>query len=224
MSEALYAKTVTCPVCLNNFVTQKIKTSAIRIHKRDTDFCVHYLGENPVFYGAYVCPECGYAALESSFEDINPNTKKTVLDKISANWNKRDFGQKRSIHEAIDAYKLALLCCQLTKQKKGVLGTICLRLTWLFRTLGEEREQDFLKHAAQCYEEAYRYEKLPIGGLDEISITYLLGELNRRLEKFEDAIYWFNKAISHPGVKQKKNMESQIRDQWILAREQFKQQ
>jgi len=103
------------------------------------------------------------------------------------------------------------------------LGTICLRLAWLYRYNNEEREKEFLRHAAECYEEAYRYEGLPIGGLDEISIVYLLGELNRRIEKYEDAIYWFNKAISHPGIKQKKNLELQIRDQWNIAREQFKQ-
>jgi len=224
MSDTLYAKEIKCPVCEFIFTTQKVKTSSIRIEKRDTDFCVYYAGDNPLFYGVYVCPSCGFAALESGFENIGTVSKKIILDNISSKWMSRDFGKERNIYEAIDAYKLALLCGQLTKQKNGVLGSICLRLAWLYRYLGEEREYQFLKYAAESFEEAFRYEKLPIGGLDDLSITYLIGETKRRLEKYEDAIYWFNKALRNPGIKQKKKLEMQIRDQWRSAREHFKHQ
>ena len=223
MNDSLYAKVVKCPICQNDFKTQKVKTSALRIEKRDSDFCVHYGGVNPIYYGAYVCPSCGYAALESNFEELELKAKRAIQESISSRWVQRDFGLKRTISEAIETYKLALLCGQVARHKKGILGVICLRLAWLYRYNHEEREIDFLRHASECFEEAYRYEGLPIGGMDDISITYLLGELNRRLGKYEDAIYWFNKAIGNPGIKQKKSLETQVREQWSLAREQFKQ-
>ncbi len=223
MSDSLYAKEIKCPICQNIFYTQRVKSSALRIEKRDSDFCVHYAGENPIYYGAYVCPLCGYAALESNFGDIELKAKKAIQESIVSRWVQRDFGKKRTINEAIETYKLTLLCGQVARQKKGTLGGICLRLAWLYRYNHEEREIDFLKHATECFEEAYRYESLPIGGMDDVSITYLLGELNRRLGKYEDAIYWFNKAIGNPGIKQKKSLGIQAREQWGLAREQFKQ-
>ncbi|QEK11803.1 DUF2225 domain-containing protein [Crassaminicella thermophila] len=222
MNQALYNKEVSCPICKNIFHTKKVRSSAIRIKKRDTDFCVYYNGENPIFYAVFVCPNCGYAALESVFERISPTGKKIITSRVSNQWVQRDFGGERTNQEAIEVYKLALLCGQLSNEKKGILGTICLRLAWFYRFIGEDKELHFLKHAKNCFEEAFLYEQLPIGNLDEVSMLYLLGELNRRLGKYEDAINWFNKAVSNPAIKRKKKLEMQAREQWILAKEEYK--
>lgn len=224
MNKALYDKEIQCPVCKNLFHTKKMRSSAIRIEKRDTDFCVYYNGENPIFYGVFVCPNCGYAALESVFQEISPSGKKIVLEKIGTKWTQRDFGSERDTYKAIEVYKLALLNGQLLNQKKGIIGTLCLRLAWLYRYIHEDRELDFIEHAANCFEEAFRYESLPIGNLDEVSLLYLLGELNRRLKKYDEAIDWFNKAVSNPNIKRKRKLDMLARDQWSLAKEEYKKQ
>lgn len=224
MNLALYDKEVNCPICNNVFHTKKVRSSAVRIEKRDTDFCIYYNSENPMLYTVWVCPNCGYAALESGFQEVSNVGKKQIIARISNNWVQRSFGEKRSVGEAIEAYKLALLCGQLINVKKGVLGILCLRLAWFHRYIGEPRELEFLQHAVACFEEAFRYETLPIGNLGEIEILYLLGELNRRLEKYEEAIDWFNKAVTNPMIKRKRNLEVQTREQWRLAKEEYRKQ
>ncbi|QZY57376.1 DUF2225 domain-containing protein [Crassaminicella profunda] len=224
MNGALYDKEIQCPVCKNIFHTKKVRSSAVRVERRDTDFCVYYNGENPIFYGVFVCPNCGYASLESVFQEISPLGKKNISTKLSPKWIQRDFGNERNVYKAIEAYKLALLSGQLINQKKGILATICLRLAWLYRYIDGEREIDFIEHAVNCFEEAFRYEPLPIGNLDEVSLVYLLGELNRRLKKYDEAIDWFNRAVSNRAIKRKRKLDAMAREQWSLAKEEYKKQ
>ncbi|TCO79508.1 DUF2225 domain-containing protein [Marinisporobacter balticus] len=224
MVEALYDKEICCSICKNIFRTKKVRTSAVRLEKRDADFCVYYNGENPIYYAVFTCPNCGYTAFESVFQEISPKDKKVIIAKVSNRWVQRDFGKERNVYQAIEVYKLAILCGQLLNQKKGILGMLCLRLGWLYRYIGEIREFDFLKHAIDCFEEAFRYERLPIGNLDEISLIYLLGELNRRLEKYDEAIDWFNKAVNNRAIKQKRKLDILAREQWRIAKEAYKKQ
>ncbi|WP_129596149.1 DUF2225 domain-containing protein [Anaerophilus nitritogenes] len=220
----LYDKEVHCPVCKNIFSTKKVRSSAIRIDKRDTDFCVYYKGVNPIYYGVFVCPNCGYSALESVFQEINPSGKKIIQENISNYWVQRSYGEERTIYETIETYKLAIACAQLLNQKRGILGNLCLRVAWMYRYIGNEREIHFIEHATICFEEAFLYESLPIGNMDEVSLMYLLGELNRRLKKYDESIDWFNKTVNNRAIKQKKKLDVQAREQWRIAKEAYRQQ
>lgn len=217
----LYDKEIKCPVCKNIFHSKKVKSSACRIEKRDPDFCVYYHSENPNFYGVYVCPMCGYAAMENVFEEINGQGKKIIEETVMRRWVQRSFGEQRTVYDAIETHKLALLCGQILNQKKGVLGSICLRLTWFHRFINSEREFEFMKHAVACFEDAFFNEPLPVGNLDEVTMLYLIGELKRRLGEYEEAIEWFNKAINNRNIKLKKKLEEQTREQWRLAKEEY---
>ncbi|MBB6214614.1 hypothetical protein HNQ80_000697 [Anaerosolibacter carboniphilus] len=222
MINALYDKEITCPVCKNIFHTKKVRTSATRVEKRDTDFCTHYIGENPILYNVCVCPMCGYAALESNFGEINATGKKKIEESISRRWVQRSFGEERTVIEAIETYKLALLCSQILANKKGTLANICLRIAWLYRYLHHEKEFEFLTHAVGCFEQAFANEPLPIGNLDEVSLMYLIGELHRMIGNYEEAIEWFGKAISNPAIRGKKKIDTMTREQWKLAKDAFK--
>ncbi len=221
---ALYDKKIACPVCKNTFHTKKVRTSATRIEKRDTDFCTHYIGENPILYNVFVCPMCGYAALESNFQEINTAGKKIIEEKIAKRWTQRSFGEERTALEAIETYKLALLCSQILGHKKGTLANICLKIAWLYRYMGHEKEFEFLAHAVSCFEKAFANEPLPIGNLDDVSLTYLIGELHRMIGNYEVAIEWFGKAVSNPAIRGKKKIDTMTREQWRAAREAYKNQ
>jgi uncharacterized protein (DUF2225 family) len=218
---ALYDKKITCPVCKNIFHTKKVRTSATRIEKRDTDFCTHYIGENPILYNVFVCPMCGYAALESNFEEINTAGKKVIEENISKRWTQRSFGDERTALEAIETYKLALLCSQILGHKKGTLANICLKIAWLYRYMGNEKEFEFLAHAVGCFEKAFATEPLPIGNLDDVSLLYLIGELHRMIGNYEEAIEWFGKAVSNPAIRGKKKIDTMTREQWRAAKEAY---
>ena len=50
MVEGLYNKEVVCPVCSQKFQATKVKARACKVKSRDSDFCVHYEGINPILY------------------------------------------------------------------------------------------------------------------------------------------------------------------------------
>ncbi|WP_432401718.1 DUF2225 domain-containing protein [Wukongibacter sp. M2B1] len=223
MAEELYERTINCPICNREFTTKKMKTSAIRVAKRDEDFCPYYEGENPLFYGVFVCVHCGYAALESHFSNKkSQEDKKRIIDIITPRWNSRSYGEKRTLDEAIEVYKLALLCSNVLEEKSSVIGKICLRLSWFFRYKADEEERKFIEFTISSFEKAFTGERGNDDEYDEIARLYLLGELNRRLEKYSEAIMWFDKVLSHPHINKKRHIKLKARDQWSAAREQYK--
>jgi hypothetical protein len=42
------------------------------------------------------------------------------------------------------------------------------------------------------------------------------------LNKFQDAVFWFNKAVSNPDRANNPRIEKMSREQWIVAKEQYK--
>jgi len=221
MEQFLYDKDVNCPLCRNKFKTKKTRSRNLKLIKRDDDFCVTYKDINPTYYHIFVCPECGYSATESEFDNLS-KVEKEILDKsIRSKWKKRDFGEVRDFQEAVEVYKLAILTGQLLKKSKGYIGSLCLKLAWIYRENGNDKEMEFLKYALSLLEEAYQYERFPIAGLDEVNLAYLIGELNRRLGNPKVSITWFGLALSNPNIKKHRLIQLRAREQWSLAREQY---
>lgn len=223
MIEELYERTIRCPICNREFTTKKLRTSAIRVLKRDEDFCPYYEGENPLFYGVFVCIHCGYAALEGDFSKKTQEAKKRIIDIITPRWKTRSFGERRNLDEAIEVYKLALLCGNVLEDKNSTIGKLCLRLSWFYRYKGDlKEERKFVSFTIDSFEKAFTGERISGGEYDEIAMLYLLGELNRRVDNYNKSIIWFDKVLSHPHIKRKRHIEIKARDQWSLARNQYK--
>lgn len=225
MQKALYQTERECPVCGVTFKTTRVKTSHCFVERRDSDFCVYYKGHNPIFYDVAVCPKCGYSALMKNFSDIAEDDAKNIYQKVGNRWKQRDLGGERSLQDAIEAYKLALYCSQLRKRISHIYtAALCMRLAWLYRYVGDkEGERRFLSHALEQYYLAYEKENLP-EYIDEITLIYLIGELNRRLGNYKEAIAWLSKAASHPTRTQKQGIENMAREQWYLARKQAEEE
>ncbi|MBV1818100.1 DUF2225 domain-containing protein [Anaerosalibacter bizertensis] len=218
--EELYDKKVQCPVCNQEFITNKVRTSKLRLIKRDSDFLTYYEGENPIKYNVFVCQHCGYASMEDKFHNINSKEKKIILDKVSSKWNKRSFSGRRSIEKSIEAYKLSLYCGQLLNFEKYNLANICLRTAWLYRIKKDSNEEKrFLHFTLDLYREAYYNEYLTDSTMDELTLTYLIGEISRRLGKKEEALNWFNNVLRNPEIKDNRVIERMTREQWQLAKE-----
>jgi len=80
----------------------------------------------------------------------------------------------------------------------------------------KEDECRFLSQAITGFEQAYNSERFPISGMDEYTLMYLLGELNRRTGKNTEALKWFGKVITNPVIKQ--SLKDMARDQKELIR------
>ncbi len=223
MSDGLFDKDVKCPVCGHKFKTKKVKTASIKVVKRDTDFCAYYGGENPTFYGVYVCPKCGYTSFESIYMEISNAQKEFVRQKIMANWSGRDYCGPRTVEDAIEVHKLALLNFNVMSASKFSIAKACLRLAWFYRLQeDEEKEMAFIKHAAQNYEFAFSNEEFENAGEKEYVIYFLLGELNRRLGEFRKATTFYDMAIRHPEIDTQKQIKQMAQEQRMAASEEYR--
>ncbi|SCG82973.1 hypothetical protein DW1_1402 [Proteiniborus sp. DW1] len=217
--DALYTKKVKCPVCNNEFTTSKMRTTQVRIDKVDGDFMNHYKSENPLKYQVFVCPKCGYSALENRFNKIRAAEREIIKKEVSSKWKERDYSGPRTDDDAIQCYMLAFYCGQLMGIKNYELGNIALKIAWFFRAKKSDEEMRFLQNAVELFEKAFYEEDLLSQSTDEITLGYLIGELHRRLGRKKEALLWFGKTVSNPLIKTNPRIESLAREQWLLAKE-----
>ncbi len=218
-AEELYDKQLECPVCNEAFSTKKVRTSRLRLMHRDEDFLNHYNKENPIKYNVYVCPNCGYAACYNSFEDIGANKIPLILDSISRRWHKRSFGGVRSLDESIETYKLALISYNLIGKSNLELGNILLNIAWLYRLKQtQDEELRFIQLARKRFIQAYNLESLAGTNMNDSKLSYLIGELSRRLDERDEALSWFNICISLPSTKMNPTIDNMAREQWRITK------
>lgn len=221
IKETLYSKSFTCPVCTKGFTSKKVRTSAIRTLSRDADFYTRYVGDDPTWYEIIVCPNCGYSAFESGFQDLSVAQKALVERTIKPKWKPRDYGGERTLSEAVETHLLAMICYQVIAAKKTTVGKLCLRLAWLYRSQNDEKEITFLESAVRNLEEGYVSERLDENKSNEINVMYLLGELNRRVGKYSEASRWLSQVLAEPEVKKIRHIEMKAREQMSQVREDY---
>lgn len=218
----LFERHVTCPVCMFEFDTLKMHSNGPKVLKRYPDFYTTYVGENPTYYAIQVCPNCGYAAFEKDFKDVKDEVRTLIYEKISKQWNQRNFNGIRTTQDALDTYKLALLCYTLTKASNLTIGKITMRIAWLYREMGDPKEKDFLKYTCDYYEKAFTTESVIKDVEEEITILFLLGEFHRQLGNLREAVQWFSKALEIPEIKKKRHLEIRVREQWSLVSDAYR--
>lgn len=219
VNESIYNKTIVCPVCSRELAATRVKIKSTRVVSRDTDMCVTFEGVNPLFYEPWVCDHCGYAALADKFETISSKERKLVLEKITPRWVPRNFAGERNIELAIEAFKMVLLNLTVKNAKASEFAKIALRIAWLYRFAGDEREKEFLAFAAKYYTETYEKERFPVDKLDEFTCMYMIGELNRRIGNYEEAIKWFSRLVSSPDARRNPKLMENAREQFQLAKD-----
>lgn len=216
--EPLYQVLVVCPQCEGEYQTSRVRPSFKRASDTDTDFCKHYKegNENPDYYVVKVCPHCGFAFSESFLNRWDERKKELFRQRVSSTWQGRDFGGKRTLEDAMDAYKLALVCAQITGESDRVIAGLLHHIACLYRYLGdEEGEKRFLRHALDAYIGVYER------GEDEANrarLMYLIGELHRRLKEYHEAVRWFGRVINDKSIMDA-GMIRACRDGWARARE-----
>jgi uncharacterized protein (DUF2225 family) len=220
--EPIYDKKYECLFCKKPFLSKKVRSRFIKISELDTDFFPLYESEesNPLYYHIQVCPSCGFSFSDDFSKSFPPGAETAIKTEVVSRWIPHDFSGKRSIHQAIQTYKLAIYCGTLKKEKHIILAGIYMRLGWLYRILKvQDQEQRFMRLAVKEYDDSL-YNGDYIGTqVSEVKLLYLIGELSRRLNDRQKAVQSFSKVIE----KQRKSVEPKIiemaRERWREMRE-----
>ncbi|WP_308635971.1 DUF2225 domain-containing protein [Paenibacillus silvisoli] len=216
--EPLFQTSITCICCESTYKTSRVRPSFKKPAGRDTDFCSHYKTEcNPDFYVVRICPTCGFASTENGKSAMTDAQKRKYKDSLGDRWTFRDYGGTRSKEQALECYKLALLCGGIIEEKERVIAGILHHIAWLYRYENNtEQEQRFLRYALDSYVAVFETES---GSLDNAKLMYLIGELHRRVGEPNKAVRWFSRVVNDKRITDA-SMIRACRDQWQLLREQ----
>jgi len=196
--EPLYQTKLVCVCCEAEFVTSRVRPSLKRAIRSDTDFCAYFKSVNPDYYVVRVCPFCGFASTENSNARLVDWQRSAYLERVGKHWRMRDFGGERSAEDALACYKLALLCAQIIKEKDRVMAGILHHIAWLYRYEGNaEQERRFLQYALEAYIKTYQSEREL---MSNARLLYLIGELNRRIGNFNEAVRWFGRVVHDKSI------------------------
>ncbi|MFB6467541.1 DUF2225 domain-containing protein [Cytobacillus sp. Hz8] len=218
----LYDKKCQCLHCKKAFTTKKVRSRYVKVLEYDTDFFPTYSSEetNPILYYVNVCPHCGFSFTNEFAPSFPPGIKEVIEEKICKQWVPHDFGNKRTIQEAINTYKLAVYCATLKREKHIYLAGLYMRLVWLYRTLKNiEQENRFIKLAREEYMESYMDDDFKGTQVSDVRILYLIGDLSRRMSDLDQAVKYFSKVIE----KQNQTIETKIvemaKERWFEIRD-----
>ncbi len=81
----------------------------------------------------------------------------------------------------------------------------------------EKQEQRFLKYCLESYIKVYELEGV---GANNARLLYLIGELNRRIGAFNEAVRWFSRVINDKNIIDAAMIRAS-REQWGVLREQM---
>ena len=129
---------------------------------------------------------------------------------------KQDYSGTRTLEQALATYKLGLLCAQVIQEKDRVVAGLLHHIAWLYR-YKEDHAHMFLEFSLEAYVKVF--EREGTGG-NEAKLLYLLGELNRRVGKFHEAVQWFGRVIHDKRITDAAMIRAS-REQWALLREQM---
>lgn len=222
MNDNLYSKEVVCPVCSKKFSVTKVKSRACKVLKRDSDFCVHYEGINPLFYDVWVCENCGYASQADKFLEITPKEADILKGKLLSKWKKHSFEGERNIDTAIEAFKLALISLQYRGAKASEFARVCMRIAWMYRYKGSEEESRFIGFALKYYTDTFEKETFPADKLDEFTCIYMIGELNFMTGDYQEAVKWFSRLIGSAEARKNAALMEAAREQFQLVKDKLK--
>ncbi|MBM7648532.1 uncharacterized protein (DUF2225 family) [Bacillus ectoiniformans] len=219
-----YEKQEKCLLCQQTFPTTKIRTSFVKVKEHDTDLKPIYEGDiNPLFYNVKICVHCGFSYTDDFAKYFAPNVKEELQEKVASQWVSQNYGSLRTIHQAINSYKLAIYNGMIKREKHLTIAGLALRTAWLYRDLeNSAQEIRFLEMAAKQYEYAYLNEDLTATQMSEVKVLYLIAELLRRSGHLEEAATYFSKVIEKQRISNDKKIIEMARDRWYELRETMK--
>lgn len=219
----LFDRSYTCNICGGEFTSKQVKTSAVRAKERKKDFHTIFAGENPTYYGVICCPKCGFTQFENDFKkELSSKCKAAIQNTVTKNWKSQDFTGQRDLQTAIKVHLIALVNYTVMQANQSTLAKLLLRLAWFYEELGAENDnKKYTQLSLDAFVRSYELEKQADDDGKEIEIIYLIGELNRQLGNYKEAIKWYEMVIRHEFAFKNRLIKTYAKEQWALAAEQY---
>ena len=211
-----------CPVCLETFITMELGSySSFGESERD-------LSDSPaiVFDGVEICPYCLFASLKSDFDRPSLTERKNLrakLPTISVGLQKPE--------------RIALLATPENNWlwRESFLGLLLARQCYSWCRPDAARDMTVLLHlyyssTGDCSDNLHRYYRQQClntlsallvthtyQGTEEAVFTYLLGELNRRDGREEEAVRLYAKASALAQALPAPKNNDEASSDWIVS-------
>lgn len=229
--DIIFDKTHVCPVCDKEFKAKMVKSGKVKLLSLDTDLRPRYQLADPLKYDAILCPHCGYAALNRFFKYITNGQAKLIKQNISTNFRGiKETDSTLSYDDAIMRHKLSLVNSIVKNAKTSERAYTCLKTAWVLRGKAENlpkdtpdynatikaletEELEFITKAYEGFVEAFMKENFPMCGMDDNTVTLLVADLARKINKYDEAGRWISKIlISRDANERLKSKAREIKD------------
>jgi uncharacterized protein (DUF2225 family) len=179
---------LSCPVCAERFESKRV-VSTNGLGGKRTDFHERANGPQPLAYLMHMCVRCGYSGSVDEFTstEVNPMLRQQV-------WSELAPLLTESHAPASAKYEAAAKIATWQQAERRAVADLLLRAAWCCVDEGDtEAERYFRRKAAWAFEESLS----TFDGVarDERAVlTYLIGELWRRIGDRRQATAWFDRV------------------------------
>ena len=176
-----------CPVCDNHFRSQAVVSTNSFGGKR-TDFHERAAGTQPLPYLVHTCTACGFSGVERSFvegSDVSPQVRSQVLTVLTPRV------AQHQLDTPSERYHAAAQVAEWRGDHPRHIADLLLRAAWCCVDDGDhEGERYFRRAAVERFAEALElHDSVPRS--ERAVLTYLIGELWRRIGDMAQAESWF---------------------------------
>src|SRR4051794_40610477 len=180
-----------CPICDTRFRSQTVVSTNSFGGKR-TDFHERAAGTQPLPYLVHMCGRCGYSGSERDFTEeaeVSPVLKERV-------WNEPAPAISTGSVSGSEKYEAAAKVAEWQGMEPRHVADLLLRAAWCCVDEGDtEAERFFRRKAAWKFEESLGTFD-GVGREERAVLTYLVGELWRRIGDPRSARGWFDRVSS----------------------------
>jgi uncharacterized protein (DUF2225 family) len=178
-----------CPICENRFRSQAVVSTNSFGGKR-TDFHERAAGTQPLPFLVHMCNRCGYTGAERDFTEeaeVSPVLREHV-------WNELAPCMTVTSVTGSEKYEAAAKVAEWQGMEPRHIADLLLRASWCCVDEGDiEAERFFRRKAAWMFERALEsYDG--VAREERAVLTYLVGELWRRVGDARLARTWFNRV------------------------------
>lgn len=180
---------LTCPNCDYRFVSSTMDAGELAGRRR-TDFQVETFGPAALPFGVHLCERCGFAGPADWFGEsavLSYDVRRRVWDELTPRVSSTPIS-------ASEKYEFAALVAAWDGAGERDVAELWLRAAWCCVDEGDVEAERYYRRFAVRGFEACLADHEAVAANERAALTYLIGELWRRIGNTGRARHWFNRV------------------------------